>query len=61
MGLPNQGGFVENRKALEELRNILEKLTQDAVDDPEEILTDIAGDASYFIEALDEVLESGRV
>lgn len=47
----------ETMESLTRLRNLIAQLTQDVVDDPEELLTELAEDAQEYVESLDEVLE----
>lgn len=46
----------ESVVALKKLREHIEYLSGDCVDDPEDIMAEIAGDAEVLMKAIDEVL-----
>ena len=48
----------ETMESLTQLRNLVNLLTKDVVDDPNELLTELAEDAQEYVDALDEALVS---
>ena len=50
-------GVDELRCTLSDLRKTMTPLTHEVVDDPEEILVDLATDSESYIDALDEVID----